>query len=501
MKLIKGCLLAVAVFGCLAYAQFGKSGDPQRPQPPQKPSDPQRPQPPQKPSDPQRPHPPPRPKDPQRPQPPQKPSDPQRPHPPPRPKDPQRPQPPQKPSDPQRPQPPQKPSDPQRPHPPPRPKDPQRPQPPQKPSDPQRPQPPQKPNDYPSCDVESNDKIQCGPPGISAADCDSIHCCHDGRMCYYGKYVTLQCTKGGYFIVVISKDATLPALSSETIYFYGTGNDCQPVGVTSSFVIYMFPVTACGTLVTDEPDVLVYENRLYSTYEITDGERGMITRDTSFDLFVQCRYYGASIEALVIEVNPVPPPPPVAALGPIHVGLYLGNGQCTTKGCIEEEVAFTSYYMDADYPIAKVLRDPVYVDVALLGRTDPNLVLTLGRCWVTAGPSPTSYPQWDLIIDGCPNRDDNYPTKLIGTSSLPYPGHHRRFVFKMFTFLTGVRSDPTQFSSQMYIHCNTSVCIASSTYNCEPKCFRKKRDIAASAVKRPRPEIITVSSKAIEITS
>lgn len=65
-----------------------------------------------------------------------------------------------------------------------------------------------------------------------------------------------------------------------------------------------------------------------------------------------------------------------------------------------EDVAFTSYYMDSDYPITKVLRDPVYVDVALLERTDPNLVLTLGRCWVTANPSPQSYPQWDLLING-----------------------------------------------------------------------------------------------------
>lgn len=43
----------------------------------------------------------------------------------------------------------------------------------------------------------------------------------------------------------------------------------------------------------------------------------------------------SSVEALVIEVNTVPPPPPVAALGPIHVGLYLGNGKCTVKGCVE----------------------------------------------------------------------------------------------------------------------------------------------------------------------
>lgn len=65
-----------------------------------------------------------------------------------------------------------------------------------------------------------------------------------------------------------------------------------------------------------------------------------------------------------------------------------------------EDVAFNTYYADAEYPITKVLRESVYVEVAMLDRTDPNIVLNLGRCWVTAEPSPFSHPQWDLLIDG-----------------------------------------------------------------------------------------------------
>lgn len=64
------------------------------------------------------------------------------------------------------------------------------------------------------------------------------------------------------------------------------------------------------------------------------------------------------------------------------------------------EVAYSSYYMEADYPVTKVLRDPVYVEVRIQDRTDPNLVLNLGRCWTTTTPNPHSLPQWDLVIDG-----------------------------------------------------------------------------------------------------
>lgn len=64
------------------------------------------------------------------------------------------------------------------------------------------------------------------------------------------------------------------------------------------------------------------------------------------------------------------------------------------------EAAYNSYFMDSDYPVTKVLRDPVYVEVQLLEKTDPALVLTLGRCWATIGPNPHSLPQWDILIDG-----------------------------------------------------------------------------------------------------
>ncbi len=121
-----------------------------------------------------------------------------------------------------------------------------------------------------------------------------------------------------------------------------------------------------------------------------------------------------------MEVNSVPPPPPVAAPGPLRVELRLANGQCVTKGCAEGKYfvpcfpsvlsflvkpqrcssgdeAYTSYYSDADYPVTKVLREPVYVEVRIMERTDPNIVLILGHCWAT---STLSLPQWDLLVDG-----------------------------------------------------------------------------------------------------
>lgn len=81
---------------------------------------------------------------------------------------------------------------------------------------------------------------------------------------------------------------------------------------------------------------------------------------------------------------------------PFKTGHAL-NACCLT--CAEDH-AYSSYYGDAEYPVTKVLRESMYVEVRILERTDPNIVLTLGRCWATSNPNPQSLPQWDLLVNG-----------------------------------------------------------------------------------------------------
>ncbi|XP_048063867.1 zona pellucida sperm-binding protein 4-like isoform X2 [Megalobrama amblycephala] len=347
------------------------------------------------------------------------------------------------------------------------------------------------------CAVADYEQIQCGPPGISGAECEAINCCFNGQQCYYGKAVTVQCIRDGQFVVVVARDVTLPRLSLDSVSLLG-GNDppCSPVGSTPSFAIYQFPVTACGTSMMEDSGYVVYENRMTSLYEVGIGPLGSITRDSHFELLFQCRYSGTSVEALVVEVNTVPPPPPVAAPGPLRVELRLANGQCVTKGCAEGDEAYTSYYSDADYPVTKVLREPVYVEVHILERTDPNIVLMLGHCWATSTASPLSLPQWDLLVDGCPYQDDRYLTTLVpvaGSSGLQFPTHYKRFVVKMFTFVDPSSLAPLQ--ETIFIHCSTAVCHRSSG-SCEQSCSRKRRD---THVKTISSEQTVVSSGEVNL--
>ncbi|KAI4905250.1 hypothetical protein NFI96_024614 [Prochilodus magdalenae] len=343
-----------------------------------------------------------------------------------------------------------------------------------------------RPGPFERCQVEDYDKVPCGEPGLAAAACEAINCCFDGEQCYFGMSVTIQCTKDGQFVLVVARDATVPRLSMDSISLLG-GSDgvCGVVDSNAAFAIYQFPVTACMTrmvlmdawfLDQDGGSHIIYENKMSSSYEVGIGPFGSITRDSRFELYFQCRYSLTSVEALVMEVNTVPPPLPVAVLGPLRVELRLANGQCVTKGCLAEQAAYTSYYSEADYPVTKVLREPVYVEVRLLGRSDPNIVLTLVHCWATSSSNSLSLPQWDLLVDGCPYQDDRYLTTLVSvdaSSGLPYPMHYRRFVLKMFAFV-----DPTSLAplkETVFVHCSTAVCRPTATDSCEKRCSRQSR--------------------------
>ncbi|XP_069043735.1 zona pellucida sperm-binding protein 4-like, partial [Lepisosteus oculatus] len=163
---------------------------------------------------------------------------------------------------------------------------------------------------------------------------------------------------------------------------------------------------------------------------------------------------------------------------------------------------YDSYYSDLDYPVTKVLRDPVYVEVHILSRTDPNIVLTLGDCWATSTPSPLGQPSWSLLVAGCPYGGDNYQTTLIpvgGSSGLPYPTHYQRFMIQMFTFVDPASQVPLM--EKVFIHCSAAVCQPTATDRCVPTCGRRRRAVARVAEDSSRETVLVSSGEVILVGS
>ncbi|XP_043374891.1 zona pellucida sperm-binding protein 4-like isoform X1 [Dermochelys coriacea] len=324
--------------------------------------------------------------------------------------------------------------------------------------------------DAPSPDVcaaiQSQDRLPCASPPIARGVCEEQGCCYNPsdrvKPCYYGNTVTAQCTPDGHFSLVVSRAVTLPPLILDSVHLAnGRGAGCVPVGQNNAFVLFRFPLSACGTTFQMAGDQGVYENELVASRDVRTWSLGSITRDSTFRLQVRCSYsISGNFLPLSVQVFTLPPPPGVSQPGPLVLELRIATEQ-----------SYGFFYEDRDYPVVKLLQDPIYVEVRILQRTDPDLVLVLHQCWATPSTNPQQQPQWPILVDGCPYTGDNYRTQLVpvgATLGLQFPSHHQRFIIRTFTFMES--ASQRVLTGPVYLHCSASVCQPSRLEPCTLSC-------------------------------
>ncbi|NXS74918.1 ZP1 protein, partial [Pandion haliaetus] len=301
------------------------------------------------------------------------------------------------------------------------------------------------------------------PQGREA--CLQAGCCYDDMdriaPCYYGNTATVQCLLDGHFVLVVPRGLTTQPYNLDSVRLASTQAGCEPIRLTETFVMFRFPVTQCGTTVQVIEDRLIYENQLISTIDVQGSPRGSITRDSIYILQARCIYNASDLLPLRMEVAVPPTAAPLAMPGPLRLQLRIATDE-----------SYTSYHPDGDYPLVKVLRDPIYVEVRLLQKTDPNLVLVLHHCWASPSTDTAAEPQWPILVDGCPFTGDNYRTQLVpvgpASPQLPFPSHYQRFVISTFTFV-----EPPSMAvleGEVYISCSASVCHLAQPEPCRPSC-------------------------------
>ncbi|XP_043820580.1 zona pellucida sperm-binding protein 4 [Dromiciops gliroides] len=339
------------------------------------------------------------------------------------------------------------------------------------------------------CDVKTEDRLSCAVPSITRGDCENLGCCYNSEdevnPCYYGNTVTAQCTPDGQLRVAVSQNMTLPSLLLDSVHLVsGLDAKCDPVEKTDAFVLFQFPLSACGTIVQMTGKQAIYENELLASRDVRNWTRGSITRDSIFRLHISCNYLiRGNILPASIQVFTLPPPLPVTKPGPLALELHIAK---------EED--YSSYFVATEYPLTKLLRDPIPVEVRILHRTDPNLVLLLHHCWATPNSNPLHPTQWPILVEGCPFAGDNYWTKMVsmpGTSTLQFPSHYKRFIIYTFTFVDS--ASKKALTGPVYLHCSASVCWRSGPDSCTITCpvGRKRR----SSESQPWNKTSSVSSK------
>ncbi|XP_075769371.1 zona pellucida sperm-binding protein 4 isoform X3 [Pelodiscus sinensis] len=319
--------------------------------------------------------------------------------------------------------------------------------------------------------VQSQDRLPCTSLPVSQGECEARGCCYNPtdrlKPCYYGNTVTAQCTPDGQFSLVVSRDVTLPSLILDSVHLAsGSSAGCVPVAKNDAFVLFQFPLSACGTTFQVDGNQGVYENELVADQDLRLWNRGTITRDSPFRLHIRCSYStSGNFLPVSIQVFTLPPPLAVSQPGPLSLELRIAIDQ-----------GYGSYYADRDYPVVKVLRDPIYVEVRILQKTDPNLVLVLHQCWATPSANPQQQPQWPLLVDGCPYAGDNYQTQPVpvgAASGLQFPSHYQRFIISTFTFVDSASQQ--MFTGPVYLHCSASVCQPSLLESCTSTCTAASR--------------------------
>ncbi|NWR21970.1 ZP1 protein, partial [Emberiza fucata] len=328
------------------------------------------------------------------------------------------------------------------------------------------------------------------PQGRDA--CLQAGCCYDDMdrttPCYYGNTATVQCLLEGHFVVVVPRGMVALPYNLDSVRLASDQAGCEPRHVSEAFVMFRFPVTHCGTTVQVIEDRLIYENKLISTIDVRGSPRGSVTRDSVYILRARCIYNSSDLLPLGVEVAVPPTATPLAMLGPLGLQLRIATGECSlsrspscspsrspsrsTPPNIPPDESYSSYHAVGDFPLVRVLRDPIYVEVRLLQKTDPNLVLVLHHCWASPGSHATSQPQWPILVEGCPFQGDNYRTRLIpmgpASPELPFPSHYQRFVISTFAFVEPPKMAVLQ--GEVYISCSASVCHLAQPEPCRPSC-------------------------------
>uniref|UniRef100_A0A8D0GH75 Zona pellucida glycoprotein 2 n=1 Tax=Sphenodon punctatus TaxID=8508 RepID=A0A8D0GH75_SPHPU len=260
-------------------------------------------------------------------------------------------------------------------------------------------------------------------------------------MTTYPECPSALCTQEGYMDFEILGDSTKPTLDLNTLRLRDP--TCKPIFKSPSgdMVQFHVPLNGCGTRQRFEGERTIYENEVSALW--ADLPPRWISRDSEFRLTVVC-YYSSDDTLLNVKISSLPSPAPAISQGPLSLIIL-----------IYPDEAYIQPYKDDQYPVVKHLRQPIFLEVQVLNRNDPNIKLMLDDCWATMSLDPAAQPRWNIVVNGCNYDLDNYQTVFHSMGpSVSYPNFRQRFEVKTFAFVSDGRALP----NLVYFHCSALIC-------------------------------------------
>ncbi|NXN08918.1 ZP2 protein, partial [Indicator maculatus] len=253
--------------------------------------------------------------------------------------------------------------------------------------------------------------------------------------------VAAVCTQDGYMDFEILADSTTPLLDLDTLRLRDP--TCRPAfkSALNDRVWFHVPLNGCGTRYWFDGEKIIYENEVTALW--ADLPLRIISRDSELRLTVLCSFSSGDA-SLTIRVDNPPSLASSVNQGPLSLILLS-----------YPESSYRQPYRDDQYPIVRYLRQPIFLEVQVLNRNDPNLHLVLDDCWATASQDPSSLPQWNIVVDGCEYDLDSYRTVFHPVGhGVSYANYRQRLEVKTFAFVSGGKTLP----GLVYFHCSVLIC-------------------------------------------
>ncbi|NXG05704.1 ZP2 protein, partial [Sakesphorus luctuosus] len=264
---------------------------------------------------------------------------------------------------------------------------------------------------------------------------------HPECHCDQHKSIAALCTQDGHMDFEILADSTTPVLDLDTLRLRDPA--CRPAFKSSlnDRVWFHVPLNGCGTRHWFDGEKIVYENEVRALQ--TDLPLGRISRNSELRLTVLCSFSSGDA-SLSIKVHNHPP-----------LASSVNRGLLSLALLSYPDDSYRQPYREDQYPLVRYLRQPLFLEVQVLNRNDPNLHLVLDDCWATASYEPSSLPQWNIVVDGCEYDLDSYRTVFhpVGRG-VSYANYRQRLEVKTFAFVSGDKA----LSGLVYFHCSVLLC-------------------------------------------
>ncbi|KAI4899396.1 hypothetical protein NFI96_017007, partial [Prochilodus magdalenae] len=197
----------------------------------------------------------------------------------------------------------------------------------------------------------------------------------------------------------------------------------------------------CGTNLTANSTHFIYENLIRGGADSTGGP---ISRKKRLELRFSCVYQLSQKLTMDTEFNPLQ--------SIVHKNLPDGQGLYQIRIIPYQDAAFSHPY---NGKVDIEVDQRIYVEVTVQGVDGRQIATVIDSCWATPVNDQNYAVRWDLIINKCPNpEDDTVDILQNGVST------NSRFSFRMFTFSDNY--------SKVFLHCAIHLCLLQNN-NCAAK--------------------------------